>query len=152
MDVPRLEPLFKIKIDLETPQLVGRGPLGARSIHYISGGTFEGEKIAGAVLPGGGDWLLVRPDGFGEVDVRLTLRTGDDALVYMSYPGLLSNVAEITASLAAGKRVEPGSFYFYTTPRFETGSERYSWLNELVAIGRGQPTATGVEYDVFAAR
>ena len=38
--------------------------------------------------PGGGDWLTVRTDGFGILDVRATLESDDGALIYMAYSRL----------------------------------------------------------------
>jgi hypothetical protein len=40
------------------------------------------------VLPDGGDWLLMRPDGVLEQDVRITLKTDDGAFIYVRYAGM----------------------------------------------------------------
>jgi len=37
-----------------------------------TGGNFDGPKLRGVVLPGGGDWLRIRGDGAAELDVRAT--------------------------------------------------------------------------------
>jgi len=37
-----------------------------------------------------------------------------------------------------------------TAPRFETGDERYAWLNDLVCVGEGRSTEDGVAYRVYA--
>ena len=64
------ELLFELQMDLdqEAAQRVGATSRGTRLIGYIKGGTFEGPKLKGDVLPGGGDWLLIRPDGVREPD------------------------------------------------------------------------------------
>ena len=68
---------------------VGETPYGRRRIATVTGGTFEGEELKGTVLPSpGGDWLLLRRDGILQLDVRITLKTHDDHLVYMSYRGM----------------------------------------------------------------
>ena len=36
------------------------------------------------------------------------------------------------------------------TPRFETGDERYAWLNELVCVGEGEPVPGGVAHRIYA--
>jgi hypothetical protein len=41
------------------------------------------------------------------------------------------------------------AYYFRTTPRFETGHERYAWLNTLVCVGYGWFGAGAVGYRVF---
>ncbi len=32
---------------------------------------------------------------------------------------------------------------------FETGDERYAWLNDIQAVGVGKTVPGGVEYDVY---
>ena len=43
----------------------------------------------------------------------------------------------------------PREMYFRTTPVFETGSQKYAWLNRIVAVGIGETAPTGVELTVF---
>ena len=133
----KTELLFKMTADLGEEQDVGVTPYGKRRIVYITGGEFEGPKLTGEVLPGGGDWLLLRPDGAGQLDVRATLRTDDGELIYTTYRGIL--------------RGSPNSpdFYFRTAPMYETASEKYGWLNQIVAVGVGILTPTGVSYSVY---
>ncbi len=119
--------------ELEPGQPVGATPHGTRNIVYVKSGTVTGPKLTGKVLPGGGDWLLVRPDGVGEVDVRATIQTDDGALIYTHYRGILN--------------FQTG--YFRTTPRYETSHERYKWLNDIVAVGVGQSIPTGVRYHIY---
>jgi len=49
-----------------------------------------------------------------------------------------------------GEAVDPSEYYFRTTPVFETASEKYGWLNRIVAVGIGRMTPTGVGYKVYA--
>ena len=148
----KTELLFEISIDLdfETMQHVGATPRGTRGIGYIKGGTFEGPQLRGEVPPGGGDWLLIRADGVRAPDVRLTLRTDDGDLVYMSYRGIYHIAPEILQRARSGEAVDPSEYYLRTTPVFETGSEKYGWLNRIVAVGIGKPTPPGVSYTVYA--
>src|SRR3989441_11223088 len=81
-------PLMTVKIAAAPPQKLGTVPHGIRSIVPVPGGDFEGPRLRGRVLPGGGDWLLLRPDGVLELDLRLTPETDDHALSYMTVPGL----------------------------------------------------------------
>ena len=71
-------------LDVAAPQ-----NLGTRRIVPVTGGTFEGPKLKGTALGGGADWILVRPDGVSELNVRVTLRTDDEQLIYVTYRGLL---------------------------------------------------------------
>ena len=79
--------LFDIVVDLNPRLNFGTGPLGQRVLFGAASGSFEGPKLRGEVLAGGGDWALFRADGAMTLDVRLTLRTHDGALVHMTYGG-----------------------------------------------------------------
>jgi hypothetical protein len=81
--------------------------------------------------------------------VRLTLQTDEGALVLMSYRGVRYATAEVSARLARGEQVDPSEYYLRTAPFFETGSERYAWLNTIVAVGMGERLPNGVRYEVF---
>lgn len=146
---PRLEHLYDMHADLEAPQVVA-GPLGMRQIFNVKGGTLAGPKIRGEVLPGGGDWSTFRTDGAVQLDVRATLKTDDGALVYATYSGLIVAEPPVLARLVAGEEVPLSDYYFYTNPMFQTGAERYAWLNRIIAVGRGRVLPNAVEYSVWA--
>ena len=74
MDAVRTELLYEIAMDAEIEDL-GRTPLGHRRIVRVTGGTFEGPRLRG-------DWLVERADGVRQLDVRITLRTDDGALIF----------------------------------------------------------------------
>lgn len=142
-------PLFEIR--LQVPEVVDLGdtPLGRRRIAAVAGGSFEGERLKGTVLGApAGDWLLQRADGTTALDVRLTLRTDDGELIYMTYRGLRHGPPEVMARLAAGGVVDPKSYYFRVAPTFETASKKYDWLNRILAIGIGRRESSGPIYAV----
>ena len=115
MKEPRLEHLYDMHADLEAPQVIGATPMGTRQIFIVKGGTVEGPRIKGKLLPGGGDWALFRVDGSMILDVRLTLRTHDDALVHMTYGGRWIIPPELRADLTdpvKRYRIEPARYYF----------------------------------------
>jgi hypothetical protein len=100
-------------------------------------GTITGERVRGEVLHGsGGDWLLLRPDGTGKLDVRITIKTDDGALIYMRYEGVFAG--DSLPRVLGGEAVPPAEYYFRTTPYFETSADKYAWLNKIVAVGVGQ--------------
>ena len=146
----KTELLYEVSVDLEAPQDVGATPHGVRRIYYVKGGTFQGPRLKGEVLPGGGDWLLLRPDGAGELDVRATVRTDDGHLIYTHYRGIINASPEVMQRIAAGEAVDPSEYYFRTAPYFETSSEKYGWLNRIVAVGVGRMIPNGVAYTVYA--
>ena len=146
----RSRPLFRIDITLHPYLDVGATPLGRRRIALVSGGTFEGDRLRGIVLPhGGSDWILQRADGSFQLDVRMMLQTDDGALIGMSYRGVRHASAEVAARLARGERVEASEYYLRTTPFFETADKRYAWLNAVIAVGMGDRRSDGVVYEVF---
>ena len=55
--------LFTMTLDVGGMQPIGATPSGNRRIGLVAGGTFEGARLRGKVLPGGADWIIVRPDG-----------------------------------------------------------------------------------------
>jgi len=148
----KLEPLLRAEITLGAPQELGDAPPGCRRIIPITGGTFRGEKLAGRVLAGGADWQVIRADGVAELDARYTLETDDHALIYVRNFGLRHGPADVMRKLAAGEPVDPALYYMRTTPRFETGAERYRWLNGLICVATGARRAAAVELEVFAVR
>ena len=128
--------LFDMVVNLEAPQIVGATPKGNRQILVGKGGAFKGERLSGEILPYGADWYLTRPDGVGELDVRVTLKTADGALIYMRSEGLLKFSREVAKKVLSGA-AEPSEYYLRERTLFETGSETYGWLNAIIGIGTG---------------
>lgn len=123
--------LFSMIADLEPPQDVGD-----RQIYVAKSGAIDGPRIKGTVLYGGGDWAKKRPDGSTMLDVRATMKTDDGELIYCYYNGIIAQ--------------KDSGFYFRTTPYFETKSEKYAWLNTVVAVGVFKPAgANQVGYNIF---
>jgi len=116
---------------------IAEGPQGTRVVATVSGGTFEGPRLRGKVAhAAAGDWLTVRKDGSFRLDVRLVLETDDGATILMTYNGV-GAFADDVATLR-------------TAPMFETGDERYTWLNGVQAVGLGTTGPPGVTYEVYA--
>ena len=134
---------------LAAAQELGATPLGRRRIIPITGGRFDGERLAGRVLPGGADGQLVRADGVAELEARYTLETADGALIYVRNRGYRHGPAEVIEQLAAGREVDPASYYMRSTPLFETADARYAWLNRLVCVATGARRPAAVELEFF---
>lgn len=142
-DTMNFRPLLTLRLTTAATQNIGAGPHGTRLTFPITGGTFTGDRLRGKVLPGGGDWGLVRADGVLELDLRITLETDDGALIHMTFDGVRHGPPEVIAALGRGEQVDPASYYFRTVPRFETAAPQYAFLNRIVAIGVGEFTASG---------
>jgi Protein of unknown function (DUF3237) len=142
---------FTYRAMLKPPVDAGAGPLGQRIIFEVVGGdAVEGERINGRVMTGGGDWILVGPDGFGRIDVRAQIETHDGAVIYMQYFGLLEFNEALNTAMQTGSATDWDDQYFRTAPRLETGDERYAWVNTTLFVAEGHALAdTGVEYRVY---
>ena len=141
--------LMMLRVKVAPAQNVGAVPLGTRRTAPIGGGTFEGPRLRGTVLPGGSaDWLLLRADGVLEMDLRATLRTDDGALISMRSFGLRHGPPDVIAALGRGETVDPATYYFRTTPRFVTAHPAYAFLNRLVAVASGDRRAEGPVYTI----
>lgn len=115
-------PLMLLRLATSATEEVGSTPHGKLSIFPVIGGSFEGERLRGKVLAGGGDWVTANADGTFAVDLRVTLETDDGALIHMTFTGVRDDV----------------NHYFRTLPRFETASEKYAFLNRLLSVGIGE--------------
>jgi hypothetical protein len=145
-----------IRLDDDAPLPLGKSPFRNRRVSYIAGGTIDGERLRGEVLPGGGDWSELGPGPDGAaltlIDVRSVWKTQEGALIYVAYGGRLAIPADVLGAFRDPAQVEglsDDSYYFRIQPTFETADERYGWLNALVAVGIGKRTAKGVRYRIF---
>jgi len=146
----KLELLLKYYANLSAPLEVGVGSFGNRVIIEVNGGEFEGPKLKGKIRTAGcADWLIFDNDGIAHLDVRATFETHDGALIYVQYYGNMVVNEAMQAALAGTGDIDYGGTEFFTTPRMETGDERYKWLNKVVAVGQGRVMKGRVEYEVY---
>jgi len=96
------------------------------------------------------------PGGSFRIDARMLIRTGDQALIYVSYGGVVSVSQENFARMSAGSVLTPQDMYFVITPVFQTAHPEYAWLNHVQAVGRVAELKGGpegyVRYDVFVVK
>ena len=135
---PQLEFAFEVRAKVADPTVVGEVPNGTRRIIDILGGTFEGPRIKGKLLPGGADWQIIRHDGFTEVDARYTLQTEKGDLIYVSNIGIRHAPPEIIKRLNAGEEVDQSKIYFRAVPKFETAAPDLEWLMRSIFICTGE--------------
>jgi hypothetical protein len=125
-------------VEISKEQVIANGPQGSRVAANVPGGSFEGPRLTGRVIGPGGDWVTNRANGTFRLDVRLLLVTDDGASILMTYHGV-------------GRRGD-GENILRTAPTFETGDERYTWLNDVQAVGIGRSVPGEVVYEVYALR
>jgi hypothetical protein len=143
------QPIFVISSPLGDIQRLGNTPYGERRIINILGGTVEGAKLNGQVLPGGGDWQIVRADGVVHLHARYTIETDTGAQVLVDADGYRHGPPEIMERLARDETVDPALYYFRTFMRFETADPAAAWLNRILAIGYGARLKGAVRIEVF---
>jgi len=140
--MPELIKEFDYYADLDAPHAVGPGPFGQRILAYVTGGECSGDRLKGTLVAGSGaDWLLAGPDGFGRLDVRVTIKTVDGALIYLQYVGGLLEMTPAIMAAVSGSTdtlTNFGEQYFFTSPRLETGDDRYAWVNQTMFVGEGR--------------
>jgi hypothetical protein len=147
----RLEYLMTFHSDLNQPIDIGQLALGHRLVFVTTGGTFEGPKLRGKIVPGPVDWMVNGPDGAGHMDVRATLQTQDGANIYLRYQGVQVWTEAAGAKLSKGAPIEYGEIYWVASPVFETGDPHYTWLNNMITVAEGRlgPGGSWVEYRIF---
>ena len=143
-----VEHLFDMAVDLE-PVLFIPTATGTVMNFVARGGRFEGPKLRGEILPGGGDALLVGTDTVGRVRVRATLRTEDNVLIHYTAGGVIRIPPDGLERLAAGERLPFEETYVRTTPVLETSDERYAWLTEHVLVGQNELSKDHIDYRIY---
>jgi uncharacterized protein DUF3237 len=133
-DALRSELLLDLTLQAQRPITVGF-PGGERSIVTVTGGSFQGPRLKGTIAPGGGDWIVQRPDGTRMLDVRIVMTTDDEQRIYVTWRGLAYT--------------ENGTLFARIVPVFETGSDKYAWLNRILSVGVYRPKAGAIAYRVF---
>jgi uncharacterized protein DUF3237 len=115
-------PLMALRLATSAVQQLGSTPQGTLTIFPVTGGWFDGERLRGRVLGGGGDWVTANANGALTLDLRVTLETDDGGLIHMTFTGVRDDA----------------SHYFRTVSRFETAAPKYAFLNRLLAVGVGE--------------
>jgi hypothetical protein len=135
---PTFEYLGTLHAEGGTRTVLENGPQGTRTIVQLVSGRFEGPRINASVQAPAADWITNRADGSYRLDVRLTLKTDDGAVILMTYNG----IGETTPTGASLR----------SAPLFETGDSRYVWLTRLQAVGVGERVGTALTFDIYALK
>jgi hypothetical protein len=139
---PRLTVVYRLEATLGTPLDLGDGAQGRRRIVPLTGGTFSGPEISGALVPGASaDWQTVLVDGTALGDIRYTLQTQAGELLYVQSRAVRHGPAEVLARLSRGEDVEPSEYVFRAATQITTGAPALDWLNKgvFVSVAARQP-------------
>lgn len=149
-----LEHLFSYRLGLHLPpEVIGPTPEGLRVNFYLAGGEISGPRLRGRILPVGADWLLVRSDGVGVLDLRTTFETEDGALIHAPFSAVIDLGEDGYHALLRGE-LAPDGTSFRSVPRYLTAHPDYAWLNRVQCVGIGQvfPSKAEARCDVYALR
>jgi uncharacterized protein DUF3237 len=136
-----LVPLCTATITLKDPMVLPNTPSGMRTILEVAAAKLEGERLS-ATMKGAAsaDWATIGPDMTCTLDVRSTFETHDGALLFVYYRGRID------------LSKPPGESPVYAAPLFETGDERYAWLNRIQAVSKGTLDGPTLTYEIFEVR
>jgi hypothetical protein len=113
-------------------------------------GTLKGSRIDAQIAMPGGDWMNVGPDGFWRPDVRVQFITDDDAAILLRYTGLVEQTAAFIDAAEAGRETDWADQYMRMALSFDTGAERYGWLNRSLFVAEGRLAGPGeLEYAIY---
>ncbi len=132
-----LVPLCTFVVELAEPLIIPNTPAGTRVIVEVKEGRVDGDRLRGRLKGNAAaDWLTIGPDNTGTIDVRATVETDDGAAVFLYYQGRRDFSPGLDAPI-------------YAAPKFETGDERYAWLNKIQAVSKGVVDGTSLTYEVY---
>jgi hypothetical protein len=138
----------ELRIEVSGSYMLGNSPLGLRRVDRLDKGHFRGPRINAEIVPGGVDCLLGGVDGALRPDVRLLLQLDDGCPLLTVYRGVRHGPADVMQQIARGELVPHDRYYLRTALSFETASQRYDWLNRVVAVGVGRREPGAAVYDV----
>jgi hypothetical protein len=134
------------------PESFGPAPDGLHITFYIASGEIHGPRINAKIRGEGGDWMIVRRDGVGVADVRITYETDDGALLLSRYYGIF-DLGPGGYERALRNDYEPVP-PLVLAPQFVTSHPNWLWLNRLqcLAVGRVTMADLLVRFDLYAIR
>lgn len=148
----KIEYLFSYDVQIGDMYRMPSSPYGLRNIGYITEGRVWGDKITGKILPGGGDWCVIRRDGISMPDVKCMIETDSGAHILMTYTGKM-DTGENGFDDYCNSRF-PDTNFISTNVELETEDEDYLWANRVACFGIGQVNRTSIplmlQYDVYA--
>lgn len=142
------EMIYRLRSVGPMPTTTG-SPHGDRQFWQMADAELEGPRIRARAPYAGGDWMRVGPDGLGRPDVRVQFLTDDDQTVLLHYTGLVRATEAFNRAAETGRTTEFDEQMMRMSLSFETGAERYSWLNESLFIAEGRLNEGLVEYQVY---
>ena len=123
---PTCTPVYDAIVDIAPRRDLGLGPNGQRWMIDILGGSFEGPRLRGSVLPGGADRQLLRPDGVKLLDALYEMQTDDGAVLTVHNQVLIDDVP-------------PAPRYARSVVKITAPDGPHAWLNRRIFVGSLTP-------------
>jgi hypothetical protein len=145
---PVLEFVFEIRVSVEDGWHIGRSDDEQLWFTPITGGTVDGPRLCGEVLPGGGDWS-VRRAGTTQLEARYLLRALDGSVIDILNRGYYRSTPELEERVAAGDYPSESGYYFRTAPVFQTDAPQHRWLAENQFLGMARDEDGQIRIRIF---
>ncbi len=134
---PELEWVFSVRVEVDPAIEQGEIDGGVSRFIPITGGEVYGPRLSGTVLPGGGDWQVIRKRGLSDIEARYFLKAEDGTVIEVHNPGVRVADEATIEKLRIGEPVPQDSYYFRTQPRFRVAEGPHQWLERQVFVARG---------------
>ena len=134
---PELEWAFSVRVEVDPAIEQGEIDGGVSRFIPITGGEVYGPRLTGTVLPGGGDWQVIRKGGLSDIEARYFLKAEDGTVIEVHNPGVRVADEATIEKLRIGEPVPQDSYYFRTQPRFRVADGPHQWLERQVFVARG---------------
>ncbi|MEM8661132.1 MAG: DUF3237 domain-containing protein [Pseudomonadota bacterium] len=119
-------------------------------VFNVLSGSIKGPGISGEMQSPAGDWARIQPNGHWKLDVRFTIMLDDGCPAFVHYHGVVCMTEELAKRVEEGDTLNGDEIYFRSAPYFETNSEKYDFLNNIVCVGKLRTFGGGnVVYDIF---
>ncbi len=149
---PTLAFVGHVSVRFKPPSVVGETPEGLRVDFYAQSGSITGDCIRGRIAENSADYLLVRPDGIGLLDVHARIETNDGAVLSVTYRGQVDFGEDGYQRVA--RNDYPTLPRLQVTPRILTQDQRYRWMNrtQFVGVGHVDMPSLLLEYDWYSVK
>lgn len=132
--VPQLEFFYEARVKLGELSTVGVYNGYERGVLELVGGTFEGPKIRGKVLPTNRDWPVWYGNGVRQTDVAYVFQTEDGVHLFVTAEGYRYDPAAMKGVSKAAEPVDSNRLRVFIRIQAPDNSP-YAWVNHNLFVG-----------------